>query len=58
MEKFCDELFEELKIFAANHKLSLHMIHLSKTLLGIEKSAHFPQGFLGEYQISFTEVYQ
>ena len=50
MEKFCDTLFEELKTFAASHKLSLHVIHLNKKLLGIEKSSDFPQGFFDVYK--------
>ena len=49
MEKFCAALFEELKTFAELHGMSLHMIHLNKKLLGVEKSNQFPQGLLGVY---------
>ena len=39
MDKFCDALYGELRDFAQQRGLGLHMVHLNKRLLVAERSA-------------------
>ena len=47
MDKFCDIIFDEVEHFCKGRGFHLHMIHLNKKLLGVEKSCQFPGGILG-----------
>jgi hypothetical protein len=46
-EEHLSTVFAELKQFCARNSLQLHMMHLSRQLLGFTKSSEYPIGILG-----------
>ena len=47
IEKYCSLVYAELSNFCRDRGLPLHMIHLNKSLLGVEVLSNFPQGCPG-----------
>lgn len=48
-EQHCNVVYEELKTFCATSGFQLHMLALTRQLLGFTKSSEFPAGPLGVY---------